>query len=138
MRVTSFIDGCDRLWDTKIKQYFPDKETSSCCDERIISCFCCQISREIYILQNDVYQNLWNCLVCRNQETGQKLVHFYDLLNDRVVPMVKANIELCNMVDSEVGQHGYLTSLPLTAQTVIWNAMRQGKFNKSKYGYLSQ
>ena len=38
-RVTAFIDGNDSLWNTKIKQYFPDKETSSCCDERLISCF---------------------------------------------------------------------------------------------------
>ena len=133
MRVTSFIDGCDRLWDTKIKQYFPDKETSSCCDERIISCFLAVKYPEKYTFyKNDVYQNLCELFGVETKKPGQKLVHFYDLLNERVIPMVKADVELCNMVDSEVGQHGYLTSLPLTAQTVIWNAMRQGKFNKKQ------
>ena len=133
MRVTSFIDGCDRLWDTKIKQYFSDKETSSCCDERIISCFLAVKYPEKYTFyKNDVYQNLCELFGVETKKPGQKLVHFYDLLNDQVIPMLKANVELCNMVDSEVGQHGYLTSLPLTAQTVIWNAMRQGKFNKKQ------
>lgn len=120
MRVTSFIDGCDRLWDTKIKQYFPDKETSSCCDERIISCFLAVKYPEKYTFyKNDVYQNLCELFGVETKKPGQKLVHFYDLLNDRVVPMVKADVELCNKVDAEVSQHGYLKSLPLTAQTVI-------------------
>ena len=132
-RVTAFIDGNDSLWNTKIKQYFPDKETSSCCDERLISCFLAVKYPEKYTFyKNDVYLNLCELFAVESKKAGQKLVHFYDLLNERVIPMVKADVELCNMVDSEVGQHGYLTSLPLTAQTVIWNAMRQGKFNKKQ------
>ena len=132
-RVTSFIDGCDRLWDAKIKQYFPDKGTSSCCDERLISCFLAAKYPEKYTFyQNNVYQNLCEFFGVESKKAGQKLVHFYDLLNERVIPIVKANVELCNAVDSEVGQHGYITSLPLTAQTVIWNAKRQGKFNKNQ------
>ena len=130
-RVTAFIDGNDSLWNTKIKQYFPDKETSSCCDERLISCFLAVKYPEKYTFyKNDVYLNLCELFGVESKKAGQKLVHFYDLLNERVIPMVKADVELCEMVDSEVSQHGYLKSLPLTAQTVIWNAMRQGKFNK--------
>ena len=132
-RVTSFIKGCDILWDTKIKQNFPNKETSSCCDERMISCFLAAKFPEKYTFyKNEVYLNLCDLFGVESKKTGQKLVHFYDLLNEKVIPIVKANVELCNMVDSEVGQHGYITSLPLTAQTVIWNAIRQGKFNKNQ------
>jgi hypothetical protein len=39
MRITAFLEGCDKLWGERIKQYFPEKETSSCCDERLVSCF---------------------------------------------------------------------------------------------------
>ncbi len=132
-RVTSFIDGCDKLWDTKIKQYFPDKGTSSCCDERLISCFLAVKYPEKYTFyKSDVYRNLCELVGVEPKKAGQKLVHFYDLLNGKVIPMVKANAELCEMVDTEVSQHGYLTSLPLTAQTVIWNAMSQGKFDKKQ------
>ena len=130
-RVTAFIDGNDSLWNTKIKQYFPDKETSSCCDERLISCFLAAKYPEKYTFyKNDVYLNLCELFSVESKKAGQKLVHFYELLNERVIPLVKADVELCEMVDSEVSQHGYLKSLPLTAQTVIWNAIRQGKFNK--------
>ncbi len=132
-RVTSFIDGCNKLWDTKIKQYFPDKGTSSCCDERLISCFLAVKYPEKYTFyKSDVYRNLCELVGVEPKKAGQKLVHFYDLLNGKVIPMVKANAELCEMVDTEVSQHGYLTSLPLTAQTVIWNAMSQGKFDKKQ------
>ena len=133
MRVTAFTEGCDKLWDTKIKQYFPNKKTSSCCDERLISCFLAAKYPDKYTFyKNDVYLNLCELFGVEPQKAGQKLVHFYDLLNEKVIPMVKANAEICGIVDSEVGQHGYLTSLPLTAQTVIWNAMRQGMFDKKK------
>lgn len=132
-RVTAFIEGCDRLWDTKIKQFFPNQGTSSCCDERLISCFLAVKYPEIYTFyKNDVYLNLCELFGLESRKAGQKLVHFYDLLNEKVIPLVKANAELCEMVDTEVIQHGYLTSLPLTAQTVIWNAMSQGKFNKKQ------
>ena len=132
-RVTSFIDGCNKLWDTKIKQYFPDKGTSSCCDERLISCFLAVKYPEKYTFyKSDVYRNLCELVGVEPKKAGQKLVHFYNLLNGKVIPMVKANAELCEMVDTEVSQHGYLTSLPLTAQTVIWNAMSQGKFDKKQ------
>ena len=125
-RVTSFIKGCDTLWDTKIKQHFPDKETSSCCDERLISCFLAAKFPDKYTFyKNDVYRNLCGLLGVESKTTGQKLVHFYDLLNGKVIPLVKANTQLCEMVDSEVSQKGYIKSLPLTAQTVLWNAMKK-------------
>ena len=133
MRITTFTEGCDRLWDTKIKQHFPDQDTSSCCDERLISCFLAVKYPEKYTFyKNDVYLNLCELFGVESKKAGQKLVHFYDLLNEKVIPLVKANVNLCETVDTEVSQHGYIKSLPLTAQTVIWNAMSQGKFNKKQ------
>lgn len=132
-RITAFTDGCDKLWDTKIKQHFPNQKTSSCCDERITSCFLAVKYPEKYTFyKNDVYLNLCKLFGVESKKAGQKLVHFYDLLNEKVIPLVKANTELCGLVDSEVSQHGYLSSLPLTAQTVIWNAMHQGMFTKKQ------
>ena len=133
MRITAFTEGCDRLWDTKIKQNFPDQDTSSCCDERLISCFLAVKYPEKYTFyKNDVYLNLCDLFGVESKKAGQKLVHFYELLNEKVIPLVKANANLCETVNSEVSQHGYIKSLPLTAQTVIWNAMSQGKFNKKQ------
>ena len=133
MRVTTFTEGCDKLWDEKIKQYFPNQDTSSCCDERFISCFLAVKYPEKYTFyKNDVYQNLCELFGIESRKAGQKLVHFYDLLNEKVIPLVQSNVELCEMVDSEVSQHNCLKSLPLTAQTVIWNAMDEGVFKKKQ------
>ena len=133
MRVTAFTEGCDKLWDEKIKQYFPNQDTSSCCDERFISCFLAVKYPEKYTFyKNDVYQNLCELFGIESRKAGQKLVHFYDLLNEKVIPLVQSNVELCEMVDSEVSQHNCLKSLPLTAQTVIWNAMHEGVFKKKQ------
>lgn len=133
MRITAFTEGCDKLWDEKIKQYFPNQDTSSCCDERFISCLLAVKYPEKYTFyKNDVYQNLCELLGVESKKAGQKLVHFYDLLNEKVIPHVSSNVELCEMVDSEVSQHNCLKSLPLTAQTVIWNAMDEGVFKKKQ------
>ena len=59
-------------------------------------------------------------------------MHFYKLFNEKVIPLVKANDNLFEAVDIEINQHGYIKSIPLTAHTVIWNIMSQGKFNKKK------
>ena len=133
MRITAFMEGCDKLWDEKIKQYFPNQDTSSCCDERFISCFLAVKYPDKYTFyKNDVYQNLCELFGVESKKAGQKLVHFYDLLNEKVIPLVQSNVELCEMVDSEVSQHNCLKSLPLTAQTVIWNAMHEGVFKKKQ------
>lgn len=132
-RISAFMEGCDELWDTKIKQNFPRQKTGSCCDERLISCFLAVKYPEKYTFyKNDVYQNLCELLGVESKKPGQKLVHFYELLNENVLPLVQSNVDLCGVVEAEVAQHDYLQSLPLIAQTVIWNAMSQGKFNKKQ------
>lgn len=130
-RVTSFMKGCDELWDTKIKKKFPRQKTGSCCDERLISCFLAAKYPEKYTFyKNDVYLNLCELIGIDSQKAGQKLVHFYELMNEHVIPLVKANAELCGIVEAEVEQHHYIQSLPLIAQTVIWHAMHKGLFKK--------
>lgn len=130
-RVTTFIEGCDELWNTKVRKNFPNRNTDSCCDERLISCFLATKYPEKYtIYKNDVYLNLCELLGVESKKAGLKLVHFYDLLNVHIIPLVKQNPELCRLVDAEVSQHNYIISLPLTAQTVIWHAMSSGLFKK--------
>lgn len=132
-RITSFISGCDELWDSKIKQKFPDQKTGSCCDERLISCFLAVKYPEKYTFyKNDVYLNLCELVGAEPRKAGQKLVHFYELLDENVLPLVSSNKEICERVDAEIKQHNYIQSLPLIAQTVIWNAMSAGKFKKKQ------
>lgn len=132
-RITTFTEGCGELWKSKIKQLFPRKETGSCCDERLISCFLATKFPEKYTFyKNDVYLNLCEILGVESKKAGQKLVHFYDLLNEHVIPLVKSNSELCGLVDAEIEEKNLIHSMPLTAQTVIWHAMSTGMFHKKK------
>ncbi len=132
-RVMTFIDGCAKLWDEKIKDHFPNRRTSSCCDERLVSCFLAIKYPEKYTFyKNDVYKNLCDVLGANYKEPGEKLVHFYDLMNENVIPLVKSEAALCGMVEAEIAQHNYIQSLPLIAQTVIWHAMNQGMFKKKQ------
>ena len=130
-RVTAFKQGCDELWDSKIKQHFPNKETDSACDERIISDFLATKYPDKYTFYKyDAYINLCDLFGEEPKNTGEKLVHFYELMDEHVIPLVKADVKLCGIVEAEVSQHNYIQSLPLIAQTVIWHAMSAGKFNK--------
>jgi len=132
-RVTAFIDGCAKLWDERIKGLFPNRRTSSCCDERLVSCFlAAKYPAKYTFYKSDVYQNLCEVLGVETKDAGEKLVHFYDLMNERVIPAVKADAELCGMVEAEIDQHNYMQSLPLIAQTVVWHAMNQGMFEKKQ------
>lgn len=136
-RITAFIEGCDELWESKIKQNFPRQKTGSCCDERLTSCFLATKYPEKYTFyKNDVYLNLCELFDVEPQKAGHKLVHFYELLDEKVIPLVQNNVELCGIVEAEVAQHDYIQSIPLTAQTVVWNAMSQGKFHKKQIWLL--
>lgn len=130
-RITAFTEGCNKLWDSKIKQHFLPQKTSSCCDECLISCFLTTKYPEKYtFFKNSVYKKFCEFLGVQTKKPRQKLVHYYELMNEKIIPLVKSNTELCEMVDKEVGQHKYQTSLPLTAQTVIWNAFAKKLLNK--------
>lgn len=132
-RVTAFTEGCKELWDSKIKQHFPTQNTSAQCNECLISCFLTAKYPEKYTFyKSEVYENLCELFGVEPKDAGEKLVHFYKLMDEKVIPLVKSNAEICELVDKEISQLNYLSSLPLTAQTVIWNAMQQGFFHKKQ------
>ena len=126
-RVTAFTEGCKELWNSKIQQYFLPQKTSAQCDECLISCFLTTKYPEKYTFYKyTVYKKFCKFLGVEPKPSGLILEHYYKLINEEVIPLVKANAEICELVDKEVGNHGYLKSLPLIAQTVVWNAFAQG------------
>lgn len=132
-RVTAFTEGCKKLWDSKIKQYFPTQNTSAQCNECLISCFLTTKYPEKYTFYKyTVYKKFCKFLGVEPKPSGLILEHYYKLINEEVIPLVKANAEICELVDKEVGNHGYLKSLPLIAQTVVWNAFAQGLLDNNK------
>lgn len=122
-RVTAFTEGCKELWDSKIKQYFPTQNTKAQCDECLISCFLTAKYPEKYTFYKyTVYKKFCKFLGVEPKPSGLILEHYYKLINEEVIPLVKASAEICDLVNKEISQHHLLSSLPLIAQTVVWNA----------------
>ena len=118
-RIEKFTDSCKTLWDDKIKARV-GKETSAMCDERLISCFLTFYNPQKYTFyKDDVYKNLCKLLKVKQRKAGQKLVHFYELLEQYVIPEIKEEEELILSINDEIKNHGYTQSMPLTAQTVL-------------------
>lgn len=118
-RIEKFTDSCKTLWDDKIKARV-GKETSAMCDERLISCFLTFYNPQKYTFyKDDVYKNLCKLLKVKQRKAGQKLVHFYELLEQYVIPEIKEDEELILSINDEIKNHGYTQSMPLTAQTVL-------------------
>ena len=118
-RIEKFTDSCKTLWDHKIKARV-GKETSAMCDERLISCFLTFYNPQKYTFyKDDVYKNLCKLLKVKQRKAGQKLVHFYELLEQYVIPEIKEEEELILSINDEIKNHGYTQSMPLTAQTVL-------------------
>ena len=118
-RIEKFTDSCKTLWDDKIKARV-GKETSAMCDERLISCFLTFYNPQKYTFyKDDVYKNLCKLLEVKQRKAGQKLVHFYELLEQYVIPEIKEEEELILSINDEIKNHGYTQSMPLTAQTVL-------------------
>ena len=135
-RVEKFISDCKELWDGKIKSNFSQK-TSAMCDERLISFFLTLKDPTKYTFYKDeVYGCLCNLLGEKKKSAGQKLVHFYKLLNNHVIPVVENNTELINSINKEIEMEGYIHSTPLIAQTVLWNYARYVKNNENKQIWL--
>lgn len=122
-RVTTFTEGCKELWDSKIKQYFPTQNTKAQCDECLISCFLTAKYPEKYTFYKyTVYKKFCKFLGVEPKPSGLILEHYYKLINEEVIPLVKTSAEICDLVNKEISQHHLLSSLPLIAQTVVWNA----------------
>ena len=119
-RIEKFTDSCKTLWDNKIKAKFTT-HTSAMCDERLISCFLAFYNPQKYTFyKNDVYKNLCKVLEVKPRKAGLKLVHFYELLEQYVIPEIKEEEDLITSINDELTDNGYIQSMPLTAQTVLW------------------
>lgn len=119
-RIEKFTDSCKKLWDDKIKARF-SKMTRAMCDERLISCFLTLHNPQKYTFyKDDVYKNLCELLEIKSQKTGHKLVHFYELLEQYVIPEIEKEEELIFSINNELKKNGCIQSMPLTAQTVLW------------------
>lgn len=119
-RIENFTESCKILWDDKIKAKFTN-HTSAMCDERLISCFLTFHNPQKYTFyKNDVYKNLCKLLGVKPRKAGLKLVHFYELLDQYVIPEIEKENELILSINDEIKNNGCIQSMPLTAQTVLW------------------
>lgn len=120
-RTDNFISTCKTLWDNKIKNHFEQK-TSAMCDERLTSSFLTlKYPQKYTFYKNDVYKNLCKVLGVEQKKAGQKMVHFYELLNKYVIPVVEEDKVLMNSINEELNKNNYILSTPLIAQTALWH-----------------
>ncbi len=118
-RIDTFTSTCKALWDGKIKKNFV-QETSAMCDERLISCFLTfQNPQKYTFYKSDVYASLCSVLNVKPKKHGQKLVHFYELLRQHLVPLVEQDSELMDSINNEIQKYGYIQSSMLVAQTAM-------------------
>ena len=132
-RVDSFTSTCKALWDNKIKSHF-DQNTSAMCDERLISCFLTlKYPQKYTFYKSDVYSSLCNILGVESKKAGYKLVHFYELLNKYVVPVVENDKELMDSISKEIDNKGYIHSKLLIAQTALWYYVCKSSMEKTNF-----
>ena len=130
-RVDSFTSTCKALWDNKIKSHF-EQNTSAMCDERLISCFLTlKYPKKYTFYKSYVYSSLCNILGVESKKAGNKLVHFYELLNKYVVPVVENDKELMDSISKEIDNKGYIHSSILVAQTALWYYVSTSRSSKS-------
>ena len=134
-RIDTFTSTCKKLWDDKIKNHF-EQNTSAMCDERLISCFLTLKYPEKYTFyKNEVYSSLCSLLGVDSKKAGYKLVHFYELLNKYVVPVVENDMELMDSINQEIDNKGYIHSKLLVAQTVLWYYVCKSGINQTGINY---
>ena len=86
-------------------------------------------TRKHTFYKDEVYGSLCNLLGEKKKSAGQKLVHFYELLNNHVIPAVESDTELLDSINKEIDAKGYVHSTPLIAQTALWNHARYVRNN---------
>lgn len=119
-RIDTFTSTCKKLWEDKIRNHF-EQDTSAMCDERLISCFLTlKYPQKYTFYKSDVYSSLCNLLGVESKKAGYKLVHFYELLNKHVVPVVENDKDLMDSISKEIDNKGYIHSTLLIAQTALW------------------
>lgn len=126
-RIEYFIHQCDVLWN-KIKDKFSG-ETSSMCDERLISCFLTFHNPAKYTFYKDsVYQALCAYLNIQPRKAKKKLSHYYELLHLFISQLLE-DAELLSSINEELIRNGYIISVPLIAQDILWH-FSNGRLNK--------
>lgn len=126
-RIVTFRSACEILWDEKIKKHFTNN-TTAMCDERLISCFLTLQNPQKYTFyKSDVYACLCDLLDVEKKKPGQKLVHFYELIKQHLIPLVEQDTELMESVNKELQKAGYIQSTMLTAQTALWHYVSKSK-----------
>ena len=94
---------------------------SAMCDERLVSCFLTlRFPQKYTFYKNDVYKELCQILGVEQKKAGKKMVHFYELLNKYVIPIVNEDKVLMNSINEELNNNSYILSTPLIAQTALW------------------
>ena len=132
-RIDTFTSTCKKLWEDKIRNHF-EQNTSAMCDERLISCFLTlKYPQKYTFYKSDVYSSLCNLLGVESKKAGYKLVHFYELLNKHVVPVVENDKELMDSISKEIDNKGYIHSTLLIAQTALWYYVCTSNTEKSKF-----
>ena len=79
--------------------------------------------------KDEVYGSLCNLLGEKKKSAGQKLVHFYELLNKHVIPTVESETALIESINKEIDAKGYVHNTPLIAQTALWYYARHVRNN---------
>ena len=131
-RIDTFTSSCKTLWDGKIKKNF-GPNTSAMCDERLISCFLTLHDPQKYTFyKSDVYASLCNLIGVETKAAGLKLVHFYELLKQHLIPLVEQDTELMDSVNKELQKEECLQSTLLTAQTALWNYVSKLRKNNKQ------
>ena len=132
-RIDTFTSTCKKLWEDKIRNHF-EQNTSAMCDERLISSFLTlKYPQKYTFYKSDVYSSLCNLLGVESKKAGYKLVHFYELLNKHVVPVVENDKELMDSISKEIDNKGYIHSTLLIAQTALWYYVCTSNTEKSKF-----
>ena len=118
-RIINFIKRNKQLWQEIAHKF--SNNTSSMCDERIISCFLTFHNPSLYTFYKDsVYSSLCKYLNITPAKPKYKLVHYYSLLSP-IIETVEEDTELLEMVQNELKTHNYIHSLPLIAQDMLWH-----------------
>ena len=118
-RIINFIKRNKQLWQEIAHKF--SNNTSSMCDERIISCFLTFHNPSLYTFYKDsLYSSLCKYLNITPAKPKYKLVHYYSLLSP-IIETVEEDTELLEMVQNELKTHNYIHSLPLIAQDMLWH-----------------
>lgn len=118
-RIINFIKRSKQLWQEIAHKF--SNNTSSMCDERIISCFLTFHNPSLYTFYKDsLYSSLCKYLNITPAKPKYKLVHYYSLLSP-IIETVEEDTELLEMVQNELKTHNYIHSLPLIAQDMLWH-----------------